>query len=58
MFKKKYRQVYLIHQATDVNYSLCKVLNSYKSEEEVYNDLKKLLSGKLNEKNLLQKFNE
>lgn len=50
-FKK---QGYVIHQVANNNFCLCKILKEYNSLEEAKNDLIKLLSNQITEKELLK----
>lgn len=45
---------YLIHKTTDNNVSVCKILKECSSEEEAIEDLVRLLSGNVTEKQLLK----
>ena len=48
------KQGYIIHKVTDNNYCLCKILKEYVTLEEAQNDLVKLLSNNVTEKDLLK----
>ena len=45
---------YVIHKTTDNNVSVCKILKECSSEEEAIEDLVRLLSGNVTEKQLLK----
>lgn len=48
------KQGYIIHKATDDNYLLCKILKEYNTLEKTKEDLVKLLSNNITEKDLLK----
>lgn len=52
----KDKKVYLINNASDIKYSICKVLNEYDNKEKAIDDLKKLLSEEISESDLLKLF--
>jgi predicted metal-binding protein len=53
---KKYREVYLINNSNDARFSICKVLNDYETEDEAWEDFKKLATKEITEKDLLKEF--
>lgn len=54
--KDKNRHAYIINKVTDNKYQLCRVMNDYDSNIEVNDDLIKLLTNKITEKELLAMF--
>ena len=56
--KDKYRHAYIINKVTDNKYQLCKVMNDYDSNIAVNDDLIKLLTNKITEKDLLAMFDK
>ena len=56
--KDKHRHVYIINKVTDNKYQLCRVMNDYDSNIEVNDDLIKLLTNKITEKDLLKIFDK
>ena len=48
------KQGYVIHKITDDNICLCKILKEYNSLEQAKDDLIKLLSNQITEKELLK----
>jgi hypothetical protein len=56
--KDKHRQAYIINKVTDNKYQLCRVINDYDSNVEVNEDLTKLLTNKITEKDLLDMFDK
>lgn len=45
---------YVLHKVTDSNFLVCKILKECSSEEEATENLVRLLSGKVTEKQLLK----
>jgi hypothetical protein len=55
---EKYRRVYVIKKVTDSSYQLCKVLNEYSTDDAVTEDLKRLLTKEITEKDLLKEYDQ
>lgn len=49
---------YVIHKVTDSNILVCKILKECSSEEEAKEDLVRLLSGNITEKELIKENRE
>lgn len=56
--KDKHRHAYIINKVTDNKYQLYRVMNDYDSNIEVNDDLIKLLTNKITEKELLAMFDK
>lgn len=52
------KKAYLINKTSTGVYSICRILNEYHSEENAIEDISKLLSGNINEKDLLKEFSK
>jgi len=56
LFKKKHKKTgYLVHQSA-TKYALCKILNEYTDKDQAKEDLIKLLTKKITEEDLLDRF--
>ncbi|MBW9173373.1 hypothetical protein [Clostridium estertheticum] len=52
--KDRHRHLYVIHELTETKFELCRVLNTYDTDSAAIDDVKKLLSNKISEKDLLK----
>jgi len=55
---KELKKCYIIHSTTTSKYMICRVLNEYDNEEEADEDMIKLLTHKITEKDLLKEFSK
>ncbi|NLX63505.1 MAG: hypothetical protein GX022_01815 [Clostridiaceae bacterium] len=56
IIKKGLTKCYIIHSTSTGQHMICRVLNEYKNENEAEEDLIKLLTHKISEKDLLKEF--
>lgn len=58
LFNNNNRNVYLVHKMGEENFKLCKVLNEYEDVEAANDDLTKLLTDEVTERQLLKEFSK
>lgn len=56
MIKIKIEAGYLVHQASENAYFLCKILKEYDKKEEAQKDLLDLLTNETSEKKLMKEY--